>query len=115
MTESIDCMATLREAIVKTLLRGLSTLEILSLVERVEKLTLRDMCTDYIQQAGKLYREATDVAREGTQVALRYAEICNARGDAYTQAAAMIHNSVESRWPAHPGEDGVTFCNGNGE
>jgi hypothetical protein len=100
VTESVDSMATLRDIIRKEPLSRFTRSEVLWLFDHVEKLTLRDLCIEYIKEAQRLYAEAERVKQERTPVALHYAEICNVRADAYTQAAAMIHYTVESRWGA---------------
>lgn len=115
MTESVDCVATLCEQVAGAQRRTMTQAEILHLVDWVEKLTLRDLCMDYAKQAQRLYAEAHQVAQERTTVALAYAELCERRAYAYTQAAVMIHNTVESRWPGEsPGVE-VTPSDGHTE
>lgn len=77
-------------------------------VDWAQKLTLRDLCIEYAMRAEELYAEADQAQREGTRTAWQYADVCRARADAYLQACAMIHQTVESRWPDSAVARGVT-------
>ena len=84
-------------------------------VDWAQKLTLRDVTLEYAQEAQRLYAEAERVELERTPVAHMYAHQCRLRADAYTQAAAMIHQTVETRWPPVCEQPTITPSDGDAE
>jgi len=80
-----------------------------------QKMTLRDLTLEYTQEAQRLYAEAERVHLERTPVAYAYGLQCRRRADAYTQAAAMIHQTVETRWPPACEQPMITPSDGDAE
>ena len=118
MTTPEDHPVTIREQIETTLCDMVALAErnhlhkgyVTFIVDWAQRLTLRGLTLDWAQQAQELYAEADQAQREGTRVACAYATICRQRADMYTQAAALLHQEVERRWPPP-----APLCNGDGE
>lgn len=85
-----------------------------AVVDWAQRLTLRGLTTDWAREAQELYQEADEAQREGTLVARAYAGVCRDRADMYTQAAALLHQEVERRWPRDGSPATVTPCDGDG-
>lgn len=118
MTTPEDNPVTIREQLVNTLRdlmavherNGVDPHVVGWVADWAQRLTLRGLTLDWAQEAQELYQEADQTQREGTRVACEYARICRQRADMYTQAAALLHQEVERRWPPP-----APLCNGDGE
>lgn len=118
MTTPEDNPVTIREQIETTLCDMVALAErthlhkgyVTSIVDWTQRLTLRGLTLDWAQEAQELYQDAATAHLEGTPVAGMYVALCRQRADMYTQAAALLHQEVERRWPPP-----APLCNGDGE